>query len=34
VRWAFLPFAELVVEGGKDQFVLAKVLVSHALERA
>ncbi len=32
VSWAFLPFAELVVEGGKNQFVLAKVLVSHALE--
>lgn len=32
ISYAFLPFAELVVEGGKNQFVLAKVLVSHALE--
>lgn len=32
LSYAFLPFAEVVVEGGKNQTILAKILVSYALD--
>ena len=33
LSYQFLPFAEFIVDGGKNQFVRARLLISYALER-
>lgn len=34
ISWQALPFAELVVNAGKHEFVLVRVMISYALERS